>query len=266
MRYYKVTNQDECHYGMQYRDGLNVDIRPFAKEGSCVPGGLYFTNAANIRNYYDYGAWVREVHLPTHIPGFQMVEDPEGDKWRASCIVLGKRISLFDAAACQDLGVPVMSMEDASRRGATTVLDWWKASGLKLDYSETAIHQASAFGQIDVLQWWKDSGLELKYSNDCLDFASISDKVKVLTWWKESGLPLKYTHEALDRALQYRNVAALEWWKGSGLHLRYTTYTVYQQRYDLDLENRLRLWPKLLEWVKSLEEPTDAFSYGYGYG
>ena len=30
-------------HGFQYVDGLNRDKLPFSETGSCVPGGLYFT-------------------------------------------------------------------------------------------------------------------------------------------------------------------------------------------------------------------------------
>ena len=41
--YLKITNKEENHYGLGYHDGLVEDIIPFQPEGSCVPGGIYFT-------------------------------------------------------------------------------------------------------------------------------------------------------------------------------------------------------------------------------
>ena len=42
--YLKITNEAENHNGLQYHDGLIQDILPFKKEGSCVPGGIYFSD------------------------------------------------------------------------------------------------------------------------------------------------------------------------------------------------------------------------------
>ena len=89
--YYKVTNKDECHHGFQYKDGLNIDTNEFQPEGSCVKGGLYFTTLEHITYFFDYGIYVREVTIPEDA---KMVEDPEGDKWRADKIILGERYSI----------------------------------------------------------------------------------------------------------------------------------------------------------------------------
>lgn len=93
-KYYKITNDQECHHGFQYKDGLNIDMLPFSHEGSCVAGGLYFTTAEYIINFFDYGSNVREIFLPTENPSFRMVMDPQGDKWRANMIILGKKYPL----------------------------------------------------------------------------------------------------------------------------------------------------------------------------
>ena len=89
--YYKVTNKDECHNGFQYSTGLNIDVNPFQETGSCVKGGLYFTTLEHITYFFDYGIYVREVTIPEDA---KMVEDPEGDKWRADKIILGEKYSI----------------------------------------------------------------------------------------------------------------------------------------------------------------------------
>ena len=44
--YYKITNENECHNGLQYHDGLVIDPKPFNNdpEASCVKGGDLFYN------------------------------------------------------------------------------------------------------------------------------------------------------------------------------------------------------------------------------
>jgi hypothetical protein len=95
--YYKITNQLENHNGLQYKDGLNVDILPFSETGSCVPGGIYFTDLDNLALFLHFGSNVREITLPTDHPDFKIVED-EGCllKWRANMVVFGERYTIED--------------------------------------------------------------------------------------------------------------------------------------------------------------------------
>lgn len=58
--YLKITNLNECHNGLQYQDGLIIDPIPFEKEGSCCPGGIYFTTPEYICNFMNMGRYVRE--------------------------------------------------------------------------------------------------------------------------------------------------------------------------------------------------------------
>lgn len=93
--YFKVTNELENHNGYQYRDGLNELDGEFNSEGSCVPGGLYFTNADNIKKFFNYGCYIRIVRIPTDA---QMIQDPDKNlvKFRADKIVLGDRYDITD--------------------------------------------------------------------------------------------------------------------------------------------------------------------------
>jgi len=95
--YFKITNANENHHGFQYCDGLNILKEKFNKTGSCVPGGLYFTNAKNILSFLRFGTNLRKVYLPTDNKNFVMVEDPNEDKWRANMLILGEKMSLSDS-------------------------------------------------------------------------------------------------------------------------------------------------------------------------
>jgi hypothetical protein len=86
--YLKITNKEENHNSLQYHDGLNIDPIPFAREGSCCPGGIYFTTPEYICNFLHIGIYVREVTIPEDA---EMVQDPQGDKWRSSKVILGPR-------------------------------------------------------------------------------------------------------------------------------------------------------------------------------
>lgn len=91
MIYYKITNKNECHRGFQYVDGLNILVKKFEHEGSCVPGGLYFSTAEYVLNFINYGENLREVIIPNNS---QMVIDPDNDKMRSDKLYLGKKYDL----------------------------------------------------------------------------------------------------------------------------------------------------------------------------
>src|SRR5271170_7606741 len=79
-RFYKITNAKEIHRGFAYKDGLNILDKKFNGHGSCVAGGLYFTNLYNLHNFYAFGIHLREIFLPLDDPDFQMIIDPNGGK------------------------------------------------------------------------------------------------------------------------------------------------------------------------------------------
>jgi len=106
-RFYKVTNAKEIHNGFVYKDGLNILDKKFNRHGSCVAGGLYFTNLYNLHNFYAFEIHLREIFLPLDDPDFQMVIDPNGGKWRANKIILGNKYSLLDPKTYQKFGLDI---------------------------------------------------------------------------------------------------------------------------------------------------------------
>ena len=88
--YYKVTNKEECHNGLRYQDGLNIDPLPFNDnpEASSIPGGIYFTDAEHIFMFLHFGCFIREVNIPNDA---KVIKDPDNDKWRADRVIFGRR-------------------------------------------------------------------------------------------------------------------------------------------------------------------------------
>jgi len=91
--YWKVTNEDECHYGLQYKTGLVIDPVPFNNnpDESCVEGGIYFTTREYIHRFFWVGTNLRPVKIPKDA---KVVLDPEGDKYRADRVILREKKSL----------------------------------------------------------------------------------------------------------------------------------------------------------------------------
>jgi len=52
--YYKVTNKEENHRGLQYKTGLIEDILPFNnnKEETCTSGRIYITNLKHLPVFF----------------------------------------------------------------------------------------------------------------------------------------------------------------------------------------------------------------------
>ena len=88
MKYYKITNESENHYGFQFRTGLNVDTKPFNPSGDCEPGGIYFARE-DILTFLSYGVWLREVTIPEDAMVYENPGNPK--KWKADRVMLGKR-------------------------------------------------------------------------------------------------------------------------------------------------------------------------------
>lgn len=251
----KVTNEQECHHDFQYRDGLNIDVLQFQNEGSCVPGGLYFTDRFNISEYYEYGTWLREVQLPIDDPDFKMVRDPMLDKWRANMIFLRKKHDLRLKETYDRLSIPYPSIRICAIKGWVEILDiiYEKRSGFTVEEIEDVVFFAIHYRHIpcldflktrcdiqkhinidachdpELLQWWKDSGIDRRYTEQAMNFEMRCD---VLQWWKDSGLELKYSERAMHHASLCDAIDVLDWWIHSGLQLRLPEFPC---RYSYDV-------------------------------
>ncbi len=94
--------------------------------------------------------------------------------------------------------IPHMSVNDAIRRGLISLLEWWNSSGLFLKYHQDA------------------TGLPLEYNESALHYASANCHVAVLEWWKQSGLIRTYPETVFFASGDICQIAVLEWWTLSG--------------------------------------------------
>ncbi len=134
--YLKITNAKENHHGLQYQDGLNIDPVPFAKEGSCCAGGIYFTIPKYLCEFLYMGQYVREVTIPEDA---EMVKDPEGEKWRASKVILGPR-------------------KDLSK---VEVWKWLVEVGADIRWYAFALRWAADNGHLEVVKYLAEAGADV---------------------------------------------------------------------------------------------------------
>jgi hypothetical protein len=210
----------------------------------------YTSNTILFRHLYDEihdmsnsSYYIRIVNVPNNT--YYYVADKSKSKWFCSSVVLSDRYYLYDPKTIKKFNIKVNGtfIKNACVNGAVEFLEWWKKSGLPLEYNEWMLIWTSCYDCIDVLEWWKNSGLELKYIESVLSYASWCGEVNVLEWWKNSGLPLKYDKSALMYASSNGHVNVLEWWKNSGLPLKYDR---------LDLMVKLEKYGgNVLEWWKN---------------
>lgn len=111
LKFFKVVKHSKIHHDYTYKDGLNVLQTPFNDSvyDSCAAGGFYITTLEYIPNYYHFGEYLYEVHLPYDDYRFKLVRDPQGDKWRTNMLLLGEKYSLYNPKTYEHFGLPKSS-------------------------------------------------------------------------------------------------------------------------------------------------------------
>ena len=172
-KFFKITNAEENHHNFQYIDGLNILKEPFAETGSCVPGGLYFTDANNIFEFLDYGVYLREITLPFNDPNFKIVQD--GTKWRANKIILGKRYNLWEKETFEylvSMGADVHAHNDlaigyASEGGHLDIVKCLVSIGADIRAGDDyAVRSASRNCHLDVVKFLVSEGANIHAKNE----------------------------------------------------------------------------------------------------
>jgi len=261
---FNITNKSEIHYRYPYKDGLNILQQPFQKEGSCVPGGFYFTDKENLPDFYQHGdtrpddgmwsgnsegGWIRCIEVPSDALIVKDPDETQGIKWRCDKIIFLQKYPLYDLNTIKTLNLYINRyyIERACMLGKTDILEWWlKTCKNQNECMHYLMDIASEYGHVDILELLKNSGFPLIYSHEALDQASKKGYIHVLKWWRDSGLPLKYTDWAMTYASRNNHINVLEWWLESGLPLMYFSYALQKtspgQISDESYMNILNWW------------------------
>jgi hypothetical protein len=164
MKYWKITNESECHNGLKYQTGLNT-LLPHEKwnpSGDCAPGGIYYAGA-DILAFVSYGPWVREVTIPDDARTFKNPGSPE--KWKADKVILRR---------CRNWTNPTV-LEGLIADGADVHADG--------DY---ALRWASGNGHLEVVELLLKHGADVHACDDfALHWAIGNGHLKVVELLKE---------------------------------------------------------------------------------
>ena len=198
MKYYKVTKDNEKHYDMQYKTGLNVDVVPFFPGGTCMPGGMYYARE-DILAFIDYGIWIREVTIPEDA---QVHEESMGGgprKWKADKIILGERRKI-NAEVFKELideGADIHAGNDVAIRHVTR---WGCIEATKIlieagaDIEAMAglpLQGACSYGNIDLVKLIIKSGVNVRTNFHALDLAVLGGHIKIVKLLIKHGAEAK---------------------------------------------------------------------------
>ncbi|AVL94420.1 ankyrin repeat protein [Moumouvirus australiensis] len=256
--YFKITNKEECHHGFQYVDGLNILKGEFNNNpnDSCVSGRLYFSDAKNICKFLGHGIYLREITLPINNPGFQMIKDPEGDKYGANMIILGKRRDLRDPETWKYMiliGVNIRSKNDfavqwASGIGYLEVVKYLVSIGVDIrSEDDYALKLALVNGHLEVVKYLVSMGADIRSENDfAVRWASAIGHLKVVKYLVSMGADIRAKNDyavrwasrkghievvkylvSMGADIRSKNDYALRWASKNG-HLQVVKYLVSQ--------------------------------------
>ena len=171
MKFYKITNKNEKHNGMQYKTGLNVDVMPFNPIGNCENGGIYFSRE-DIMAFLGYGCWIREVIIPK---GEKVYENPGiPKKWKAHRIILGRRRKITAKVIKEliDEGADVHAGDDyvlrlASENGRVEVVKMLLEAGANVHArDDEALRWACKNGHVEVVKMLLKAGADVHAGDD----------------------------------------------------------------------------------------------------
>jgi len=201
MNFYKITNKEERHNGLQYKTGLNVDPLPWNPSGDCAPGGIYFSRE-DIFAFVNYGPWIRKVTIPEDA---EMYENPGSPKkWKANKVILGKRrkigVKVIKSLIGEGADIHIddeLTLKWASENGHFETAKLLLKHGANVNANnEWALRCASINGHLKIVKLLIKNGSDIH--DWALRFASENGHLEIVKILIEHGA---YTHAKNNGAL-----------------------------------------------------------------
>jgi hypothetical protein len=234
--YYKITNNNEYHYGYKYKDGLNILDDEFNENiyDECGKGGFYFTTDEHIHKFYYIGDNLRIVELPLENPNFKMVKI--NDKFRANMIILKEKYNFNNLNDIKKILNINPSLDIITKIYNTEILDWFVDENYDLtNYISKAIVYASYNNYVDVLEWFNNSNYDFVYDTDAINMAAYSGNINVLYWFKNSGHEFKYNKKAINYAIINGHIDVLNWFKNSDYEFKFNKSVLTEKCHNIEI-------------------------------
>mgnify|MGYP001198641436 CR=1 FL=1 len=195
--YYKVVRKNHNHNGFIYKKGLNVLNEPFNDnpKASCVGGRLYFTDYENLPLFLYHGDLIYEVTIPKDA---MVVKDPEGDKWGADRLVLGRCYRIaedFDKWFDKER-FNYVDCSFALANYCSEHFDKWFDKG-KYNYKKSGSFALAYHCSKDFDKWFDKETFDYKFASDILAANCSKDFDK---WF--DGEKFKFENPLVDIALE----------------------------------------------------------------
>jgi hypothetical protein len=252
MKYYKITNKKEKHFGLQYHTGLNVDCLPFRPYGDCKPGGIYFSKE-DILDFLNIGPWIREVTLPK---GEKIYKNPGTPvKWKAHRVILGPRRKITNSLIEKLIKEGAHFTEDfimnSIRSNQLNLLETLDGTKLESVYiKENIFNYVIASATLKTIKFLVLKGFNSISEGDSAIVAAIqSHKLAILKYLINLGWDPKKSYRAIYTAIQYGYLDTLKYLVSKG----YNPITKYEE--NLRLASRSKDL-NILKYLIALKTPS----------
>lgn len=240
-RYWKITNQNECHHGFQYVNGLNILVDKFNDDhrATCVKGGLYFSDDKNIYNFLEYGVYLREVILPLDDNNFKMVEDLWGGKWRANMIILGKQYELSDKntfGIITDNNFNIEWFRWAIRNNYLQIAKYLKKKGFCY-FDDMQLGRAAENGHLDIVRFLVENGADIHiYDETPLKLATEAGHLNIVKYLAEHGANIHVgNNDILTIASKEEHLDIVKYLVENGVEINHLSLLFSVSRNRLDM-------------------------------
>jgi len=165
----KIISEDMNMRGYQYRIGINLDINPLARKGSCKEG-LHFCLAKDACMYLSYGTRLALVGVPDDEDVY--VGDRE---LRTHILRIKKAMSFGEVSTWEYLvgnganikGSGNYAVKAASQNGNLEVVEYLHKNGADITAENNyALRMAAENGHLEVVKYLHENGADIKAKNN----------------------------------------------------------------------------------------------------